>query len=145
MYRAELLRCAHCRHPMNVVPVLNHSGESVQVDVCPKCRSVFLEYFDGEPTGLARALLEHHPDETASNEDAALGPALACPACETPMAQMRYYDEGPYVARCGDCMGLSATPEELERLAEYTPPPKRGPALPFFAWLRQALRGADDD
>lgn len=145
MYRAELLRCAHCRHPMNVVPVVNHSGDTVDVDVCPECRSVFLEYFDGEPTGLARALREAHPEDTATSEDQEESPpALDCPACTNPMTQMRYYEEGPYIARCGDCMGLSATPEELQRLAEYVPPPKRGPALAFFDWLQKAVGGATD-
>ena len=155
MYRAELLRCGYCSTPMDVVPVPVPHSEAAATDVCPACLAVFLEYFDGEPIGIARGLLALRPeleldpdqDPGAPAPDAQAtkssipepGPAH-CPGCGgAEVTPLRYLD-GPLVSRCHDCLSLSATREQFVRLAQHhMPRESQTPREGLWARLRRYI------
>jgi Zn-finger nucleic acid-binding protein len=97
--------------------------ESALVDVCPTCKGVWIEWFDGEIGDVARDM----PPPSA--EVGATGaPRNGCPACKREL-----YDEvaleKPYVtvARCGECAGAFVTRAAIAVLAVHahadeTPP-----------------------
>ena len=91
--------------------------QPVLVDACDRCGSVFLEYFDGEPGALARALAatgDAPPEGVATSGD-----RPTCPDCELPLELRRYLDQGPFVHRCGACLAVFATPLQLRALADH--------------------------
>ncbi len=156
MYRSEMLRCAACPALMEVVPVTVPRAETVHADVCPACSLVFLEYFDGEPIGVAALLLKARPDLRTrpsldggsgqadhdagvdEGEPAELPRAAHCPGCgSTEVEHLRYLD-GPWVSRCHGCMGLMATQPELVALSQHRVAPE--PTSPFALLLARVRR-----
>lgn len=111
---------------MRQVPADVPGQQAVLVDVCDRCGCVFLEYFDGEPGALARALI-HGPEEPA--DGLAVAERLLCPDCELPFELRRYLEEGPHLHRCGACLAVFATPSQLRELADHRVPEPPEPTL----------------
>jgi hypothetical protein len=136
---------------MDVVPVPLPHSEAAQADVCPACLGVFLEYFDGEPIGIARGLLALRPElelpppgaldleEEAPSKSGVPDPGpVHCPGCGCSDIAELSYQGGPTVSRCHDCLSLSATREQLVRLAHHRLP--REPRWPWWARFVRRLR-----
>ena len=87
------------------------------IDRCPSCGGVFLEFFDGEPSALARGL-DRRPD-LAPTGGRPQGGDHRCPDCGEPMVIRAYLDQGPEVPRCETCLAVFLTPAlrvEMARL-----------------------------
>jgi Zn-finger nucleic acid-binding protein len=92
-------------------------SESAAVEQCPRCGSLFFDYFDGDPGALGRAIEEagHFVARVATAGE-------SCPACRVPLELMPYLDEGPEIYRCGACGGSFLTPAQLGAVADYSIP-----------------------
>jgi len=88
-----------------------------RIDLCRGCGGVWLDWFDGEATALARAVEQAGFDHTG----AAGHPSLACPRCQIQLSAERFRDQGPDVLRCGDCQGLFLSDEAVSRIAALNP------------------------
>jgi Zn-finger nucleic acid-binding protein len=91
-------------------------GDAAEVDQCPGCASVFLDYFDGEPAELAREIERagrHRPGVASA-------PHL-CPVCRVPLVLSPYLEVGPEIYRCGTCGGAFLTPVQLGFIADFRP------------------------
>ena len=93
------------------------SGSSGSVDLCDHCGGVFLEFFDGEPSALAKEIRTHL--ELFETPLRVGGDPFACPDCRRTMDVHPYLDEGPSIARCNRCMALFATPEQIRALSNF--------------------------
>lgn len=108
------------------------------IDRCPACGGVWLDWFDGEVTSLARAV------EPASVGGAGLGtaPTGACPRCGSSLGAERFRGTGPEVRRCAGCQGLFLTAAVLPQLAavqaEYESS-STGPLARLVAALRRLV------
>ncbi len=89
------------------------AGEVVEIDRCDQCGGTFLDFFDGEPIGIARDALEDAPARRAQAPER---PAT-CPDCDRAMVDRPYLDDGPMLARCDTCMAVFVSGERLEALA----------------------------
>lgn len=99
---------------MEVLFVEPEADVKAEVDRCPSCGSIFLDYFDGEPGAVARAI------ERAGHAKPGLAPAgVSCPACREPLAPLPYLANGPEVLRCGGCGGCFLTPAQLGAVADF--------------------------
>lgn len=100
---------------MEEVAVPQGDQQTSQVDLCPHCGGVFLEFFDGEPGNLAREMVARLPQVDGArpiNTD-----DLTCPVCRTAMTSHDYMDQGPGIGRCDTCLAAFATPAQLQQLA----------------------------
>jgi hypothetical protein len=103
---------------MTEVPLADGDIEgTVTVDLCAQCGSVYLEFFDGEPSNLVRAALgsgamPEHPRQRAVEPP-------VCVDCEETMQLEPYMQAGPEVYRCGSCMSAFAVPSQVRALARY--------------------------
>jgi hypothetical protein len=111
-FRERQRLCALCRVPLEPQWV-GVGAERVEVDACKRCDGVFIEYFDGEASAIARALGPAH------GEVGPLPHAGTCSDCGAPMALHRYVGNGPFLLRCESCLAIFATPAMLEELAAY--------------------------
>ena len=122
MYRKRLLPCGRCDSPMKEVAVPG-DGDRVLVDICEQCSCVFIEYFDGEPSTIARALDRHRlvpgGDRRGPSERRGESAPPDCPACDQPMSLLPYLEQGPPVHRCHLCMAVLADADQLASLARY--------------------------
>jgi rubredoxin len=120
---------------MVVVAFENDDGTRRQVDRCDVCGAVFIEYFDGEPGNIARAL--HARDEIKAPKTYDDIPKdLRCPDCRAVYDLLPYLDKGPHLYRCSSCMAVFATPRQLQLLAAFL---EAEPAPSWFARLLDAL------
>ncbi len=139
-YRERRRACPACATPMDEVPARSDPadpGVGAQIDRCPRCAGLFLEFFDGEPSAISRGL--------RGRADVAPGPGsepvsgLRCPDCESTMTRRRYLDDGPELSRCESCLAVFLTPGEVEELARLTlaPEEQREPSWldRLLAWL----------
>jgi hypothetical protein len=76
-------------------------------------------------------VLEHLEQISDAGES---GPPT-CPDCNLPMPSMQYMKTGPYLARCGNCMGVFVTARQLRPLAEFAPGARRS----LWEWLRDKI------
>ena len=135
---------------MTEVPVpRGESEERAEVDRCDACGGLFLEFFDGEPSGLARSLLGEarpvsagpaDPMEPSPSPTAAALPEpdreeLVCPDCERALSFRAYLGEGPELPRCEVCLAVFLTPALLERVADLELSPE--PEAP--SWLERLM------
>jgi hypothetical protein len=118
---------------MDEVPIEAAAGEHVEVDRCPSCAGIFLEFFDGEPSALSRGL---RAATTPSGRPSVSGP-LRCPDCIQPMVRRAYLGHGPELARCEGCLAIFLTPAEASELARLELPPE--PPQPEPSWLERLL------
>ncbi|MBW2528351.1 MAG: zf-TFIIB domain-containing protein [Deltaproteobacteria bacterium] len=93
-----------------------------RVDVCRGCGGVWLDWFDGEATVLARAVQQAGIATTG----AAGRPTDACPRCHSELGVERFGGDGPEVLRCGDCQGLFLSDEAVPLMAALDPARSRG-------------------
>lgn len=121
---------------MREAPVTLKAGAGVVVDVCDDCGTVFLEYFDGEPAMLARALDGSMPRRKAALESST---AAKCPDCDIELELRPYLEEGPSVYRCGGCLAVVATRAQLLRLAQFRVAPDREAQASFLTKLLRLL------
>lgn len=135
-YRGRTRTCPGCSDPMRElrVPV---AGEIVVVDRCDRCAGTFVEFFDGEPSSIARALAASVGAGAATALD-----AHACPDCGEAMPPARYLSDGPELRRCGGCMAFFASADALRELSRYE---QQSTATPERSWLQRVLAalGAD--
>lgn len=114
---------------------------SSSIDVCSQCRWAFIEFFDGEPVGVARAM----DDAFLCGAAASVTLPLGCPDCDIDLQQMRYESTGPALWRCGECLGIVTDAESLRALGRHRPPTD-GVAAGVLAKLARLLGlGADRD
>jgi len=106
------------------------AGDAAEVEICRACGSAFFEYFDGEPAELARALQQA---DRPSGDAAGTQVKSGCPDCGDVYDLMRYLDDGPYLFRCGSCMAVFATADQLRELAAFTQ------IKPSGSWLSSLL------
>ncbi len=94
------------------------AGEDDGIDRCRLCHGVFLDFFDGDPSELARLLAKdiQEGDEVPS-ASSSLG--LNCPDCNIAFVASPYCGEGPLVPRCPTCVGVFLSKEQLWALAQY--------------------------
>jgi hypothetical protein len=97
---------------MREVEVPLTDGSKAGIDLCERCGSVFVEFFDGEPVEISRVLSGHLAAAAAIERPA----VLLCPDCQKEMVLRPYLDTGPEVARCESCLALFATPDDLRAL-----------------------------
>lgn len=150
MYRARLFSCGLCGNPMKPVTLAGEgvnggNHDQVVVDLCESCPCVFIEYFDGEPATIARALRQEPLMQASalgkipvSNQPDNAEPK--CPECNIPLQLMLYLDDGPPVHRCDQCMAILATAEQIAALAQFEQTEKKQKEEErdgLFAFLRQ--------
>ncbi len=95
-------------------------GEDSGIDLCPKCGAVFLDFFDGDPGIVARALSEHLNDPSNSwTEGLDSTEALCCPDCECELNSSLYGGDGPSLFRCPKCASVFLSKRQFRELANY--------------------------
>lgn len=127
-YRGVAIRCPGCGDPM----VQEQVGDA-EVDLCPACGGIWLDWFDGETSALAVGVLEkekHRPSAPArspapSNEPRATG---ACPRCTRQLASQRYvatfvqdgkrheHATSADLLRCEECVGVFVSRSSAETI-----------------------------
>lgn len=92
---------------------LPSGGESF--DHCEKCGGIFLDFFDGDPSDVARTLR----GALGENPTHAIEGSVDCPDCALPMALELYLDSQIPLYRCGSCAGAFITAGMFRELAKY--------------------------
>jgi hypothetical protein len=126
---------------MEEIPLAQAKSEGIMVEICRPCGGAFLEYDDGEPGALARALAQS--DEGPKATARLLGGAPVCPDCDLAMVLRSYLDRGPDLFRCGGCLAAFATRRQLEELAAWRPTEEpEAPREPASVWdlIRKVFR-----
>ena len=120
---------------MDEVPVDAGAGAHAEIDRCPACGGVFLEFFDGEPAALSRGLAGAAPPASGRPTGDAV-----CPDCEETMVLRPYLDEGPVIPRCEGCLAVFLTPALREEMAAW----RAAPDAPEEAsWVTRLLGWLD--
>ncbi len=95
--------------------------ESTDVDVCSRCRGVYLDFFDGDPAMIARGAPHLRGPSSALGADQSahgLTGALKC-VCKSELHLHRYWADGPDLYRCGGCGGAFLTARQFAVLAAF--------------------------
>jgi Zn-finger nucleic acid-binding protein len=138
-YRATPATCPVCTVPMEMRP----AGDAI-VDVCPTCRGLWLDWFDGDTLAVTELALplSRRPTPAAAGDP-------KCPRCTQPLAQREHDAGGPAVWRCGECAGTFLPRDTVDALliwaASHAYPPLPADAPPESvrqASLIQRLRHA---
>ncbi len=80
---------------------------------CEACFGIWLAWWSGEASGVARLVPLH-------GEAAPVGQrGGACPRDGTPLTARAYLDTGPEVERCPTCLGLFAPRAKVRALAAF--------------------------
>jgi Zn-finger nucleic acid-binding protein len=99
---------------LKVNPEPRDPSSSAEVDRCDRCGGYFIEFFDGEPSAISRAI-DARKEEAP---DARLDPSeLVCPDCSSALILRAYLGQGPDIARCDDCMAVFVSRKDIEALA----------------------------
>lgn len=97
---------------MRLVPI----GDDEGVEVCDACGGALIDFFDGEPTRLARELVAHEKKDFSRRSKA----LVHCPDCEREMDSAVYLgSEGPSISRCGQCFAVFVTAAQLVALGKF--------------------------
>ena len=88
-------------------------GDDESYCECDACRGIWVDWWDGEASGIARTV-PAHPSATPGGQKGG-----ACPRDGTPLIDRPYLDAGPVVERCPTCLGLFARREQVRPLAEF--------------------------
>lgn len=94
-------------------------GEDKGIDLCPECSGVFLDFFDGDPSILARTLRSHLNDDSLAPGFRHFSDKIACPDCEATLNSSLYGGNGPSLFRCPTCAGVFLTKRQFRELAAY--------------------------
>lgn len=104
---------------MQEIPIETDASDPstrAEIDRCASCGGVFLEFFDGEPSALARGL-EKRSDLPPTGGRGHGGDHL-CPDCGEPMVIRPYLDQGPAIPRCETCLAVFLTPALRHEMAQ---------------------------
>jgi Zn-finger nucleic acid-binding protein len=116
---------------------LRAAGDA-EIDVCPTCRGLWLDWFDGETMTLVELAMP------LSVRPAAPRPAQTnCPRCIRPLEANPGAADDVTVWRCGECAGTflpRATAIALLFWASSSPQSPAGPETPLLERLLRALR-----
>lgn len=121
---------------MEEQPLPGEGGaQAPSIDRCPRCSCVFIDYFDGDPSEVARRLAEAGALDGATR---ALDREPVCPDCDCALVVLPYLDAGVPIWRCERCAGAFLTPSMLDQLADYswTEPPRAGLLSRLMEWWR---------
>jgi Zn-finger nucleic acid-binding protein len=94
-YRDNRLVCPACATLLDPASV----GGAI-IDVCRDCAGIWVDWFDGELTEVARETPISSPAVAV-----AAGGSMACPRCQRPLDGEGYLDTGATVLRCAECTG----------------------------------------
>ncbi len=113
MYRASRF-CPGCQTAaMRQLSLPSRDGP-VEVELCDGCGCFYVEFFDGELTRLARALVPFlHPREQRSRPPG----EPRCPDCDVPFTLQPYAERELLLRRCPSCLSAFLTSEEVGSLA----------------------------
>jgi Zn-finger nucleic acid-binding protein len=113
-YRDAPARCPGCEALME-----QRSIAEAIVDVCPQCKGLWVDWFDGDLGTIAR---DAAPLSAA--EHAAVGSPSACPRCHSALTM------NPHRAtwHCADCNGVFVPRQEFDSILEF-PPPVETPSI----------------
>jgi Zn-finger nucleic acid-binding protein len=140
-YREQTLLCPACAVALDARLL-----RDAEVDVCGRCKGIWMDWFDGE---LSEVAMQASPMSLPSAAIAA-PTSTTCPHCRRPMVLQQYGANGPDLWRCGECAGAFVPRASFEALMEAvaaseTPPQKEGePGSPFarmLSVLRRLLHG----
>lgn len=124
-YRGVAIRCPGCGDPM-----VQENVADAEVDVCPSCGGIWLDWFDGETSALTVGVLENEKkgaqrSKPQQNEPRATG---ACPRCTRQLVAERYlatsFEDGKRtqratgadLLRCEECAGVFVSRSSAEML-----------------------------
>lgn len=110
-----------------------------KVEVCPQCGGVWIEWFDGPVSDVARQLVDDAPRPMGTSEPPRTG--LSCPECRSPLARE---DRSPsaWLFRCGGCAG-SFVPREALGGVSWNPLEER-PEDDEETWAERAIEALRD-
>jgi len=123
-----------------------HALGDAEIDVCRTCRGIWLDWFDGEVTSLARKARERPEIGGATASAVASGPREPrCPRC----AELLTIDfvRGVGLLRCRSCVGVFVERQNIATLASVAPPTEGEPASETWdlarlvRWLSELLFG----
>jgi hypothetical protein len=100
---------------------------------CGACHGIWVDWWDGEASGLARRV---PPRDGAAPTGKRGG---ACPRDGASLVDRPYLDSGPVVERCPTCLGLFARREQVPELAafhEHIPVDAEYPIV-WVGWLER--------
>jgi len=121
-YRAATVRCPGCGDALEPYAL----GDA-EIDVCPSCRGIWLDWFDGEVTSLVRKARKRPELGTAGGSAGATGARTpCCPRCAE--ALTIDFVHGVGLLRCRSCIGVFVERQNVATLADVTPPTEREPS-----------------
>jgi Zn-finger nucleic acid-binding protein len=119
-YRAAPFKCPTCGESMEERVL---SGSTV--DTCPRCRGLWVDWFDGE---LIKIVKETAPLSTRQTFEVDAARAV-CPRCAQHLTN-ELFDGSILLYRCGDCVGCFVPRDSFTLLMEldhkHTDAAKRG-------------------
>ena len=139
-YRDAVAVCPACAAPME----LRSAGEAA-IDVCPTCRGLWLDWFDGDTLTLVELAMP-----LSLRPGAPIPSTPSCPRCSRALEAAQHETSEAAVWRCGECAGTflpRATVDVLLVWAAANPPELPPDAPPtslreasVLDRLRRALR-----
>ncbi len=122
-YRDAPARCPGCEALMEQ----RHVAEAI-VDVCPQCKGLWVDWFDGDLGTVARDTAPLSiPTETAVRTPS------ACPRCHSTLA----VDPHRATWHCAECNGVFVPRAQFDSILEF-PPPVETPSI--FKQLLDVLK-----
>ena len=88
-------------------------GGEGDFDECISCHAIWLDWWGGEASGIARTV----PAQLAGAPAGRRGGV--CPRDGSALVERAYLDSGPVVERCPSCLGLLARREQVAELAAF--------------------------
>jgi Zn-finger nucleic acid-binding protein len=141
-YRDAAIRCPTCGDGLEPQAL-----DDAEIDVCPSCRGLWLDWFDGEIASLVKKA-RARPDIGAGVGSSAStdGREPRCPRCGEPLGIDFVHGVG--LLRCGACAGVFVERQNVAALADVVPRSERESATEgldlarFVKWLSELLFGA---
>jgi len=112
---------------------LRAAGDAT-IDVCPTCRGLWLDWFDGDTLTLAELAMP-----LSRRASAPIPARVACPRCSRPLEERAHDANGPIVWRCLECAGSFLPRATVEALLIWAA--SNSPELPVDA-PPESLRNA---
>lgn len=129
-FRNNARPCPACATGMFVAAL----GEQQSVDLCKRCGGAYMDFFDGEPSAIARELTEQQKRAPSKPQLPAPAP-LRCPACQIEMRVAPYMEGGPSISRCPRCLAIFASARQLALLAVFVETEEKEKS-----WLHRVLQ-----